>query len=171
MARLVLFLLSQAIIYATQVLAAQPVPETIGSFQAWDASLYTEPSGEQVCYMVSTPRQSEPQDAERGETYFMVTHEPTRDIKDAVTVAVGYPYQDDSSVEIRVGADSFTLITEEAFAWAADKDTLEPLIDAMIRGQKMTVSGTSAAGTRITDTYSLLGFTAARSAMIERCGP
>lgn len=168
---LVLLLSSYVIAYAPQLMATQPIPETVGSFQAWDASLYDDPSGGQVCYIVSVPRQSQPQDVQRSEAYFMVTREPSGEIQDAVTVAVGYSYQEDSSVEVQIDSDSFNLVTGGEFAWVADKDALKGLIDAMIRGQNMTVSGTSTAGTRITDTYSLVGFTAARSAMIDACAP
>jgi len=40
----------------------------------------------------------------------------------------------------------------------------------MIRGAEMVIAGESSRGTQTTDTYSLLGFTAAHEAMNEACG-
>ena len=43
------------------------------------------------------------------------------------------------------------------------------LVEAMKKGTKMTVTGTSQRGTVITDTYSLSGVTAALDAIAKEC--
>ena len=43
------------------------------------------------------------------------------------------------------------------------------MIDAMRKGSSLTVRGTSARGTEITDTYSLLGFSKAYQAIGAAC--
>ena len=44
------------------------------------------------------------------------------------------------------------------------------MVNAMAKGSKMVVKGTSSRGTPTTDTYSLMGFMAARRAITQACG-
>ena len=43
------------------------------------------------------------------------------------------------------------------------------VVDAMIRGARLVVKGTSSRGTKTTDTYSLKGFSAAFKAIGKAC--
>jgi hypothetical protein len=63
----------------------------------------------------------------------------------------------------------FTLTTGNEFAWMPIGESVKPLVNAMMGGQQMIVKGVSARGTETTDTYSLLGFTAAYKAMVKTC--
>ena len=54
-------------------------------------------------------------------------------------------------------------------AFAVDTKTDKALVDAMIRGARMVVKGTSSRGTKTTDTYSLKGFSAAFKTIGKAC--
>ncbi len=142
--------------------------ETLGEFRDWEAYSFTE-NGNKVCYMVSTPTQSQGNFEDRADTYLMVTHRPAQGNKDVVSVIAGYPYKDDSEVIVNIDGTKHRLFTHEDSAWAPDKEMDRTLVQRMKRGRRMVVEGTSARGTRTSDTYSLLGFTAANRAIDKAC--
>ena len=72
-------------------------------------------------------------------------------------------------MELKIGDVKKKLFTQDDAAWAADKETDQELVQAMIRGHSMVVKGTSSRGTATTDSYSLLGFTKAHKAINTAC--
>ncbi len=143
-------------------------PELIGEYRDWDAYEYLE-GGKTVCYVASTPKDSQPQNVRHGDVYAEVTQRPDQDVADEVSVYVGYDYRTDSTVTATIDGQTFELFTEENTAWADDADADRALVEAMMRGGSMVVRGISARGTNTTYTYSLLGFTAARAAVRRAC--
>lgn len=146
---------------------AQSTPQSIGKSQAWDAYTYTE-SGKKVCYVVSKPTKTAPANVRRGEIYFIVSHRPADNVRDEVSLYVGYPFKKDSA-SVVIGSSTFDMITDGENAWARDAEMDKTMVQAMIKGSTMTVRGVSTRGTNTTDTYSLLGFTAARKTINEAC--
>ena len=59
--------------------------------------------------------------------------------------------------------------TEGERAWPRDPRDDNKLVRAMKGGLNMVVTGRSTRGTKTTDTYSLLGFTAAMNAIDKAC--
>ena len=115
--------------------------------------------------MASQPTKAEGNYSQRGDIYVIITHRPGEGTRDEVSVVAGYPYKKDSTVEMKIGDLKKTLFTQDDAAWAADKETDQELVQAMIRGHSMVVKGTSSRGTLTTDSYSLLGFTKAHKAI------
>jgi len=148
--------------------SAGSAPKTVGTFKAWNAATYTD-DGTQVCYMVSRPADSEPKNVNRGDIYFMVTRRAGKKQKDQVSLRIGYTFKADSPAEVRIRSQVFNLSTSEQYAWPPDDTTGSRLITAMRRGKEMTVQGVSSRGTQTTDSYSLLGFTAAYKAIGKAC--
>jgi hypothetical protein len=147
--------------------AARSDLETIGDYQAWSAASFTNGSI-RTCYAVSTPAESAPKNVRRGKIYAMVSRRSPEQADDLIVVS-GYPYKDGSPVQVSIGTSKFSLSTGNEFAWMPVGEGVGPLVEAMIGGQQMIVEGVSARGTETTDTYSLLGFTAAYKAMVKRC--
>jgi hypothetical protein len=153
-------------------LQAQDI-EYIESNRDWHAFRYTE-NGNPVCYMVSRPTRDEGDYTLRGDIYAMVTHRPAENETNAVSVIAGYPYREGSTVSVTIdNDDSYTLYTgnvgDEGYAWSYPEDQAA-MIASMRAGVDMVVVGTSSRGTRTTDTYSLLGFTATKAAIDAACG-
>ena len=61
------------------------------------------------------------------------------------------------------------MFTDKDSAWIENPDQENDLIEAMRKGTKMTVEGTSRRGTVTTDSYSLSGVTAALDAIAKEC--
>ena len=158
--------LPAAVASSTPALAAQV--ETIGVFQDWTA--YRSGSGSGlICYMASKPQKDEGKYTKRGEIYTMVTHRPSAESFNVVSVHTGYKYKKGSTAEVAIGAAKFALFTHEETAWATDSADDAALVRAMRGGAKLIVRGRSWRDTATKDTYSLIGFTAAQRAINQAC--
>lgn len=143
--------------------------ETLGVHGTWSAFKTTE-SGGNVCYIGAEPEKAEGDYDKRGEVYLLVTQRPSVKELDVISIRAGYQYNQGSDVSVKIGGTSFSLFTSEGHAWARDTKTDKAMVNAMKRGSKMIVKGTSWRGTKTTDTYSLKGFTAAYKASRAACG-
>ena len=140
---------------------------TIGDYQAWSAATFTA-DDVKTCYAVSTPAESVPKNVRRGEIHVMVSRRSSAPADELILVS-GYPFKDGSMARVSIGPSTFNLTTANEFAWVPVGEGAEPVVKAMIGGQQMIVEGLSARGTETTDTYSLLGFTAAYQAIVKTC--
>lgn len=139
----------------------------LGAFNDWQAYSYTQ-SGGTRCTMASQPQKDEGDYSKRGDIWAFVMHRPKEGATGEVGFHMGYPIKDGSTVEVTIGGSKFRLYAsgEGAYAWRDDEPKL---IRAMRAGSTMVVVGTSARGTKTTDTYSLSGFTAANNAINAAC--
>lgn len=164
--RLWLLVLSAGLLAAPPAVAEEP--KSLGTFKDWDAFSFSEGGGK-ICYMVSAPLDSKPDNVRRGDVYAMVTHRPGDEVRDEVSLIAGYAYKEGSDAEVTIGGDKFGLFTSGENAWTREASDDKALVNAMIRGATMIVQGTSNRGTLTTDTYSLTGFTAAHEAIDVAC--
>ena len=148
--------------------AAQEIKQ-IGQFGDWWAFAGSE-SGNKICYTGSKPKKEEGRYKKRGQTLILVTHRPAQKSFDVVNVQAGYVYKPGSDVDLTIDGATFTLFTNEAYAWARDAETDRAVMLAMKAGRKLVARGTSSRGTQTKDTYSLSGFTAAHKAINKACG-
>jgi hypothetical protein len=140
----------------------------LGRFGAWEAHRL-ERGGETTCYAIAKPKSTLPKKLNRDETYFMVAHWLEREKTDEPSLVAGYTYQPGSTADVTVGKAKFRFFTKEDGAWLdARKDELR-LVAAMKKGGPFTVKGTSARGTKTTDSYSLSGFGKALDKAAKSC--
>ncbi|MEQ9448783.1 MAG: invasion associated locus B family protein [Rhodospirillaceae bacterium] len=140
----------------------------LGRHGDWIAYTYEE-IGQRVCYMTSAPTRSEGDYTRRGDVQMLVTHRPARNAYDVVSVVAGYEYQRDSDVTMAIDGSRFQMFTNGDRAWARDGKVDQDMTQRMIKGRSAVVTGTSSRGTLTTDTFSLIGFTAAHEAISRAC--
>ena len=145
--------------------------DVLVSERDWDAFIDVYDDGAKVCYMRSEPKKwtASKKNVRRGEAYLTVTHWPKRAVFNEVSVITGYTYADGQGVTATIGGKRFKLFTVADSAWMDDENADKAIVEAMKRGSRMVVTGTSSRGTRTTDTYSLMGFSAAYKAITEAC--
>src|SRR5690606_21143256 len=133
-------------------------PQTIGVFGDWGAYTYTDDQGGKVCFMSSKPekQQISVANARRGDVFLFVTHWQSDKTKNVVSAAVGYPLRK-GSASIAVDGKSFDVFDQGEMIWTKDQKVDDTLAQAIQRGSKAVVKGTSGRGTKTTDTYSLRG--------------
>jgi hypothetical protein len=147
--------------------AANPNP--INKFSDWLAQTYDD-SGKTLCYATSAPKKQAGNFKSRGNPYIAITHAPQSGVRDQVSYIAGYELKPNSDVSLTIGGQSFSLsVLQKDRAWAKDATIDKALIDAMRKGNSLTIKGTSSRGTEITDTYSLVGFTKAYQAISAAC--
>ena len=144
-------------------------PQLIGEYRDW-AAWVNGSGGGKTCFIASKPKTTSPKGVNRGEIYFYVTHRPSRGIKGEVAVRIGYPFSKQNEGIIRIGSREFALRFDGDRGWPTPASEDPRVVNAMKAGAKMTVRGISARGTKTSDSYSLLGFTAAYNAMTKACG-
>ena len=166
-----LFAAAAMLIGATMTISAQAAATSVGSFKQWGA--YTsEESGAKTCFIASQPTEKKYSKniSGRDPAFFMVTTIPGKNIRNEASTIIGYPFKPNSKVTVAVdGGTEFTMFTEKDSAWIENPAQEPELIEAMRRGTRMVVVGTSSRGTLTTDTYSLSGVTAALDAMAKEC--
>ena len=144
--------------------------ESVGIFGDWSAFQLSE-DGKPACYISSEPTKATGNYKKRGDVFAYVTHRPAEKLIGEVSIIAGYTYKKDSAVVVAIGKQRFELsITQDDGAWARDPAADKKLIQAMKKGIRMVVRGTSSRGTLTTDTYSLKGFTKAYRAIGKACG-
>lgn len=157
------------VIVATGPAAAES-KKLLGTYRDWDAFTLSTDAGQTICYVVSLPKDTSPDNVNRGQTYITVTHSPARKAFDEVNVIAGYPYSKNSEVTFNIDGNRNNLFTEDDAAWAYDASSDKDIVDAMKAGVNLTVTGLSSRGTTTVDKYSLLGFTSAYAAASSACG-
>ena len=139
-----------------------------------DWSVFTEGNPKE-CWGVSSPKTSvitengKRVSAQRGDILLFVTYRPGHNGDGEVSFTGGYPFEKDSTGELKIGDQTFTLITDGEWAWPAKPGDDPKVIAAMKAGADAVVTAHSSRGKQTTDTFSLSGFTAAADDAAQRC--
>jgi hypothetical protein len=144
-------------------------PTSLGTFTDWTAYTYKAPDTK-VCYVVSQPKSTESaKKVKRDPVFFIVTNMPGRKISGEVSTIIGYPFKEQTTVEVKVDDAAFELFTNGDGAWADSTAKEKKIVGAMKTGKKLSVKGTSWKGTVTTDIYSLAGLSAAMDKIDSAC--
>ncbi len=152
--------------------AAQDSTNRVGNKTDW--TIYVEEDPKQ-CWAVSAPTQTvNTRDGRvvavrRGDIYLFVSFWAGGERAGEVSFMGGYPFADGSGVTLSVGGSEFELFTEGEEAWAVSPVEDAQIATALKRGADAKVVGRSSRGTVTTDTFSLIGFTAAYEDAQKRC--
>ncbi|MCB1885644.1 MAG: hypothetical protein KDG89_16900 [Geminicoccaceae bacterium] len=144
-------------------------PQFLGTYRDWNLQTYDDGDSGKVCYISSEPTKEDGDYTRRGPAAVLVAKLPMDAPNEQVSVQPGYAFKQGSSVDVDVDGRKFELFTRGEHAWTLTSDDDKDLIEAMKRGSRMTVRGTSTKDTFSLDTYSLLGFTAAYQKMRDAC--
>jgi len=162
------FLILCLVLIVTGWPAHAQAPQTLGTYGDWSAFAYQD-GAMRVCYMGSEPTNSVGAYSQRGDVWTLVTLRSPGGSRDVVSIIAGYNYEEDAPVFVTIGNKTFTLFSGGDTAWTFTENDDRDLVAAMKAGVDMTVKGRSWRGTDTTDTFSLLGFTAAYEAITQAC--
>ncbi len=155
--------------FAGQASAQAPAPSTlVGTFRDWSSYTAQTQSGK-VCWAATQPTQTLPTGVNRDPVFFMITTRPGEQKREEPSIIIGYPFAPESKVNVTVGSDTFVFFTRGQDAWMENETLEATLVAAMRAGQQMVIRGTSQRGTNTTDTYSLLGVSAALASAASEC--
>jgi len=164
-----------AISVLTPTNAQAETPKLLGTFKDWSAYVYGT-GAQRICYVMTEPKSSKPKNLRRGDTFLMVTHRPGDNIKNEISMRIGYVFNKTSKPFSQVGSDKFQMFSgvkdggeSRHWAWVDDPAAEARMIKAMRRGSDVIVKGTSSRGTLTTDRYSLSGISAALKRIDDSC--
>lgn len=148
----------------------QPKSHILGTFNSWTAYMFEDSQG-RVCYMSAQPKVSKGKYTYRDDVFLTITHRPKDKTYDVVSLTAGFTYRKGSKPNVRIDNKKLVhLMAVEDMAWAKDEKTDAQLVKDMIAGSNAYFNGTSRRGTKITDTFSLKGFSKAYRAINGACG-
>jgi hypothetical protein len=150
--------------------AGQPQPTLLGQYGDWGA--YTaSPGGNKVCFALAKPKttKTEPAGRNRDPSYMFVSTRPAENVKNEVSVIIGYPFKASTDATAEVGTAKFAMYTQNDGAWIKNVTEEARMVDAMRKGADLTVKGTSGRGTTSTDQYSLKGLAQALDKIEQEC--
>lgn len=162
-------------VFAVTGLSAQAQQESTNQVAAKTAWSVFEDANPKECWAVSAPtetvntRGGQVVAVRRGSILLMTFFRPDAGVKGQVAFTGGYPFAGGSTVSMKVGSDSFELISEGEWAWPANTQDDAKIIVAMKRGANAVLTARSSRGTQTKDTFSLLGYTAAVGEAEQRC--
>jgi Invasion associated locus B (IalB) protein len=145
-------------------------PNLLGQFADWGA--YTaSPGGRKVCFALARPSSSQtnPPNRPRDPAHIFISTRPAEQVRNEVSVIIGYTFKDKPSPTIEVGPTKLNLYTEKDGAWISNAGDEARLVEAMRRGSDLVVKGTSSRGTQTTDTFSLKGLGQALDRVAQEC--
>ena len=137
-------------------------------FDDWSVYVNDQP-GKKICFAIAEPKDKKPKNVKRGPIYFYVSHWPGDQVKNEISVKIGYPFRPGSSATVTIGKAKFKLFTKEEGAFVQDQAKEKQLVDAKRGGNLMIIQGRSKRGTLTTDRYSLKGISAALDRVAKEC--
>jgi Invasion associated locus B (IalB) protein len=150
--------------------AGETQPTLLGQYGDWGA--YTaSPAGKKVCFALAKPKttKTEPAGRKRDPSYVFVSTRPAENVKNEVSIIIGYPFKTSSDATAEVGTAKFAMYTQNDGAWIKNVAEEARMVDAMRKGADLTVKGTSGRGTTSTDQYSLKGLAQALDKIEQEC--
>jgi hypothetical protein len=145
-------------------------PALLGQYGDWGAYA-ASPGGGKVCFALAKPKTTkiEPAGGKRDPSYVFVSTRPAENVKNEVSVIIGYPFKTSSDATAEVGAAKFAMYTQNDGAWIKNVAEEARMVDAMRKGADLTVKGTSGRGTASIDQYSLKGLAQALDKIEQEC--
>jgi hypothetical protein len=145
-------------------------PTLLGQYGDWGA--YTaSPGGAKICFALAKPKNSktEPAGRNRDQAFMFISSRPKENVKNEVSVIIGYPFKTSSDATVEVGGAKFAMYTQNDGAWIKNVADETRMLDAMRKAGDVTVKGTSGKGTQSTDQYSLKGLAQALDRVDQEC--
>lgn len=140
----------------------------LGEHRAWSSYAANDAAGT-VCFAMTKPESVTPTPDGYDQAYIYITNRPAENVSNEFNLVAGFAFQPDSLATIDVSGQVFNLFTQNDAAWLDDTSQAEALATAIRAGSSMVVEGTSAAGIKVTQNYSLSGATAAQQSIGAEC--
>jgi hypothetical protein len=140
----------------------------LGTFGDWSA--YRGASGDnRVCFVLSQPTARAPKGLNRDPAYLYISFRPAAGIRNEVALITGYTMKEGAQPVASIGDASFGLVSTEGKAWLQNAAEESQFVQLARAGSSLAISGTSARGNKLTDTYSLKGLSQAVEAAQKGC--
>jgi hypothetical protein len=140
-------------------------PKAIGTFDDWIAATHQE-AGQPVCYAFTRAQTSIPTLPGRGGVVLTVTQRNSG--RDAVAIEAGFPFAPNATVEVQADQSGLDFYTAQRAAFARNGHAA---VVAFQSSSRAIARSPGPHDVKLTDTFSLKGFSAAYAAISKACPP
>jgi invasion protein IalB len=151
-----------------QTKSTAPAPTAVAQYGDW--GVYASQSARtKVCYALAQPKDRQPAGLNRDPGYLFIATRPGENVKNEVSVTVGFPIKEGSEAQLEVGDGKFSLYTKGDGAWVRNAAEEARLVDTLRKGRELVVKATSVRGNVTTDRYTLAGLAQALDRVGQEC--
>lgn len=137
---------------------------------AWRAVEATQ-GGHRLCFVIASPTSRAPAELKRDPGNLFVTTKAQREGGGSeVSIRFGYRLGQGPHT-LTIEGRSFSLMPQGETAWLRSAADEQAVVAAMRSGRDLSIAAVSARGNTTTDSYSLIGFSAALEALQRQCRP
>jgi hypothetical protein len=142
----------------------------LGQFGDWGA-YKASPGGKKVCYALSKPTSAvtDPPGRNRNPGYASVSTRPAENVRNEVSVIVGYSQKSGVEASATIGSTSYVMYTQNDGTWVKNSAEEAQMVETMREGADLVIKSVSTGGTKTTDTYSLKGLSEALDKVADEC--
>ncbi|HQS45057.1 MAG TPA: invasion associated locus B family protein [Xanthobacteraceae bacterium] len=157
-----------AALVAGPAFAQQAQPKPVAQFGDWSVYVSATPNAK-VCYTISQPKDRLPAGLKRDPAYFFISTRPAENVKNEISLTMGFPLKEASEAKLTVGTQTFALYTKSEGAWVRNVADEGKMVEALRKGRDVTVVSISARGNTTTDKYGLAGIAQALDRVAQEC--
>lgn len=139
-------------------------------FEDWSVFV-DEAAPQKYCYAATTPKETRAskKNIRRGDVFLLVSSFPSANVDHEISVKLGFPTDPSRPPSLEIDGRRFAMFADQEEAWLENPGSDDNVVAAMKRGATAIIRSTSSRGTRITDTFSLIGFTASVEQARQLC--
>jgi hypothetical protein len=142
-------------------------PVLLENYHDWGA--YMAQGKEKTCYALASPKERAPSTAKRDHAYVFISSRPSENVRNEVSIIMGFAMKDNSDAKAEIGSASYELIGKGTNAWIKNAAKEPQFVDDLKRGSKLIVKAPFSKGNVSTDTYSLAGLSQALDRVHKEC--
>lgn len=143
-------------------------PTQLASYGDWGVFLA---QGEKfkTCYALATPKERIPAALKRDPAYVFVSSRPGENVREEISIIMGFPVKEGAPVRADVGGTTFDLVAKGSNLWIKNPAEEPQFVDALKKGSKLIVRAPSLKGNVTTDSYPLAGLSQALDRVGKEC--
>ena len=142
-------------------------PVLLENYHDWGA--YMARGKEKTCYALASPKDRTPNALKRDPAYVFISNRPGENVRNEVSIIMGFAMKDNSEAKAEIGNASYDLIAKGTNAWVKNPAQETQFIDSLKKGSKLIVKAPSVKGNVTTDSYSLAGLSQALDRVQKEC--
>lgn len=147
--------------------AAGSGPKLVSQYGDW--GVYVSQGKSKICYALGEPKDRKPAGLKRDPAYIFISNRPSENVRDEVSIIVGFTMKEGSDATLEVGGMSFPFYTKNDGAWVRNAAEEPKLVEALRKNRDFTVKSTSTREHVTTDRYSLSGISQALDRVAQEC--
>jgi invasion protein IalB len=143
-------------------------PSQVASYGDWGVFV-AQGEKTKTCYALATPKERVPSGLQRDPAYVFIADRPGENVRDEVSVIMGFPVKEGSTARAEIGGAGFDLVAKGTNAWIKNQAEEPQFVDSLKKGSKLVVKAPSLKGHITADSYSLAGLSQALERVEKEC--